>query len=364
MNSELLKIVYSITAFQLFFFGWIALLLKPKRDYNYWLSAFLFLKFMILIMDLGLWVLHWIPFSKFAVISDSLINYALCPVFYIFVQKISQQKFKINYKLSIALIPFVIAIVIDSLNATVWSSSYKILIQIYVLNYHIQAIIYFILAGRCYRNFRSSMTEYFTRDMIYKLRWLKFVIISFIILWFLSAIEESVRIHVHSDLISIDASMEIIFLAMVNVLIFLGIRQSGNIDISAEKSNKYEFSSLTEQDKDSILNKLNYLMNSGKYFRTPNLTLKLLADKIGVQSKHLSQVINECLGLNFCEYINSLGIEDAKAQLIDPLNSKKTILEIIYESGFNSKSVFNTVFKELTGVTPTIYRNEKLGNIA
>ncbi|GAH31414.1 unnamed protein product, partial [marine sediment metagenome] len=37
-------------------------------------------------------------------------------------------------------------------------------------------------------------------------------------------------------------------------------------------------------------------------------------------------------------------------------SDKKTILEILYETGFNSKSVFNTAFKKHAGTTPTQFR--------
>ena len=43
--------------------------------------------------------------------------------------------------------------------------------------------------------------------------------------------------------------------------------------------------------------------------------------------------------------------------LKDNTKSKVTVLEILYEVGFNSKSSFNTAFKKHTGNTPTAYRN-------
>jgi len=61
--------------------------------------------------------------------------------------------------------------------------------------------------------------------------------------------------------------------------------------------------------------------------------------------------------------VNSYRIEEAKKFFSDPVNRKKTVLEILYEVGFNSKSVFNNAFKKHTGITPTQFRKiQQLSN--
>jgi AraC-like DNA-binding protein len=113
---------------------------------------------------------------------------------------------------------------------------------------------------------------------------------------------------------------------------------------------------LSLTDKKKIIKKLNHLVAENKYYLTPNLTIKKLGEELDVQPKHLSQVINEDFGQNFCDYINSYRIEDAIGQLKDPKQQHKTILEICYAIGFNSKSAFNDVFKKQKGLTPTTFR--------
>jgi AraC-like DNA-binding protein len=66
-------------------------------------------------------------------------------------------------------------------------------------------------------------------------------------------------------------------------------------------------------------------------------------------------MLNEHFHKNFSDYINSLRIEEAKKILQDPANNK-TILEILYETGFNSKASFNAYFKKETGLTPTEFK--------
>ena len=90
----------------------------------------------------------------------------------------------------------------------------------------------------------------------------------------------------------------------------------------------------------------------------PDVTLRKLADALGITPNHLSQAMNQILQKNYYEFINGYRIEDAKIALSDAANTKKAILEIAFDVGFKSKSVFNTVFKDLTGMTPSQFRQQ------
>ena len=63
---------------------------------------------------------------------------------------------------------------------------------------------------------------------------------------------------------------------------------------------------------------------------------------------------------NFHNFINDYRIEEAKKILEDKNFSDTTILDIAYKSGFQSKSVFNRVFKQITGKSPKDYRSSFL----
>ena len=55
-------------------------------------------------------------------------------------------------------------------------------------------------------------------------------------------------------------------------------------------------------------------------------------------------------------------IEEAKEMLRNEDGNEKNILEIMYDCGFYSKSVFNTAFKKFTGTTPSEYKKSHLGS--
>jgi len=91
-------------------------------------------------------------------------------------------------------------------------------------------------------------------------------------------------------------------------------------------------------------------------FTDSNLTLVDLAEMIHIRPYHLSQLINSRTGDNFYVFINSARIKYAAGLFKDPEYNEKSILEIAYMSGFNSKSAFNTYFKNILGETPSNFR--------
>ena len=125
-----------------------------------------------------------------------------------------------------------------------------------------------------------------------------------------------------------------------------------------QEIHKYEKSPLTVQTKNDILQRLEDLMIKEKMFLNSSITLGEIADKLSVVPRYLSQVINELKGQNFYDFVNSYRIEEAKKILSDPSHDDEKILAVLFESGFNSKSVFNTVFKKITGITPSEYRRK------
>ena len=87
-------------------------------------------------------------------------------------------------------------------------------------------------------------------------------------------------------------------------------------------------------------------------FLDNNLSLRQLAETIDLHPNKLSWLINEQMGKNFNEHINGYRLAYFQKKALDPANKHLTLLGIAYESGFNSKSVFNDFFKKSTGMTP------------
>ena len=97
-------------------------------------------------------------------------------------------------------------------------------------------------------------------------------------------------------------------------------------------------------------------MQNKKLYLNPNLSTERLAEQLNIPNKELSNVINRHFNVNFYEYINSFRIEEARQQLEQADNQSKNITDIFYQAGFNSKSVYNTLFKKKYQMTPSQYR--------
>ncbi len=110
----------------------------------------------------------------------------------------------------------------------------------------------------------------------------------------------------------------------------------------------------------SQLKVLEEYMNTNQPFLNPTLTLEQLSKEVDISKRDLSELINFHYQLNFVAYINVFRIELAKKMLVDPKDQKVTISEIMYAVGFNSKSSFNTLFKQNTGFTPSQYKKKNV----
>ncbi|MCR9290324.1 helix-turn-helix domain-containing protein [Saprospiraceae bacterium] len=131
--------------------------------------------------------------------------------------------------------------------------------------------------------------------------------------------------------------------------------QETTFDISKRKYKK----SLLNKDLLSRYKKqLNVLMIEEKPYLDPNLSLRELAKTMKIPPNHLSQLLNEGFDKNFSEYINTYRLETFKSKAADPGHQHLTILALAYDSGFNSKTVFNTFFKKVMGKTPKAYWKE------
>lgn len=123
-------------------------------------------------------------------------------------------------------------------------------------------------------------------------------------------------------------------------------KQKPNLQIAEEKNKQIEF--------------LKDFMAENEPYLDSSLTIQDLSEQVKIPVKDLSTLINLYMDKHFFDFVNEYRIEKAMQILRDSSQKELTVLEILYQVGFNSKSSFNTSFKKYTGKTPTDYRKQAL----
>ena len=118
---------------------------------------------------------------------------------------------------------------------------------------------------------------------------------------------------------------------------------------------KYKKALFTKEELVQHRQTLEQFMQKEQPYLDQSLSLRSLAETMGIPSNHLSQLLNEGFNKNFAEFVNTYRLGTFKTKAADPQNHHLTILALAYESGFNSKTVFNTFFKKAMGITPRQY---------
>ncbi|MBW1298573.1 helix-turn-helix domain-containing protein [Aquimarina litoralis] len=132
-------------------------------------------------------------------------------------------------------------------------------------------------------------------------------------------------------------------------LVFEGI-QTRNFSIEISKTNNIR--SFTKKESNELKNALEKVLVTQKAFQRSDLSLRSLSEELAIHPNRLSKFINDYLQTNFTELVNSRRLEYFQKIALLPENSHLTLLGLAYESGFNSKTVFNTYFKKVAGITP------------
>ena len=111
-------------------------------------------------------------------------------------------------------------------------------------------------------------------------------------------------------------------------------------------------------NKKRVIDQIRNYMEKERPYLDASLSIFQLSRQLKMDVTQLSTLINHSVGQHFFDFVNAYRVKRAQEILEDPDQVRKTVLEILYEVGFNSKSSFNTVFKKFTGQTPTEYRKD------
>ncbi|MES2128313.1 MAG: helix-turn-helix transcriptional regulator [Pseudomonadota bacterium] len=124
----------------------------------------------------------------------------------------------------------------------------------------------------------------------------------------------------------------------------------------ADKNDKYARSGMHDAAAQLIGERLARRALRERDFLDGDIKLTDLAERIGTSPQLLSQYLNDVQGVNFFDYINGLRVAEVQKMMGDPAHAERSLLELAFAAGFNSKSTFNASFKKITGMAPSHWR--------
>ena len=119
---------------------------------------------------------------------------------------------------------------------------------------------------------------------------------------------------------------------------------------------RYERSGLTDEEASELKAALVGAMEREHLYQNSELTLADLAERLDTTPHKLSEVLNSQLEQTFYDFVNGYRVKEVQRRIADGSTTHLKILAVAMDAGFASKSTFNAVFRQHTGLTPSAYR--------
>jgi len=304
----------------------------------------------------------------------SLISYSfdlvLGPFIYFYVKKSTLNEVKIDKRFFAHLVPFIVLFFSISVYYLINSHTMKndivtkgnaitfLVVRYIEIIVYLHFVIYSGLAVRLVAVYRNYLKDNYSEIYFTILKWLQLLLGGFIVIWILNIVQ--ILIVLTGEYSEILFSFTIIgIFAFANLMVATAIKfpEVFLYKIPIVKQ-KYKKTRLSENEKQKYIEQLKKLMISEKLFLSCTLSLSDISQRLRVQNHISSQIINSGFEKNFYDFVNMYRVEECKKLIKEDTCRTKTLLEIAFECGFNSKSVFNDSFKKFTGITPSSYRKK------
>ncbi|MFC2090364.1 helix-turn-helix domain-containing protein [Bacteroidota bacterium] len=313
------------------------------------------------------------------IISET--SFFLAPLLYLFFKSSVYVDFKLSKTSLLHLLPFLIILIAlipgyfiplitdpdaDWVELLFGTDLYKVI----YISLHVQLFVYYFLIFRMLFKYKQIVLENYSSKKMDNYKWLLQLILVFSIELVISTLKNIIRFNSAVEIYNLAQNIVVVlaFLivfwliikALLNPRLFSGV----HADIQLVKSMLNSTANSTkpspnddlENENKQLIAKLKVHMKENEPYLDSNLSMYDLAKQLHVPARELSISINYTLDKHFFDFINEYRVKKAMDLIQNSSDEKLTILEILYEVGFNSKSSFNTAFKKHTGITPTEFK--------
>ena len=309
----------------------------------------------------------------------------IIPVFYLYVLTVSYSDFRLKPKHLLHAIPFVLLNLLlvprlfhaNSTEKTYFFEHIKQMPELYYTHilFALQFVFYSMGIYLILKKYRKIYLENYANPDTSTYNWL-FQMTLYFLIFYCFVIFKNLLIYTrYNNLFTwVNVILGIIFLfvmcwfvlkALNHPELFRGI--DSKLQLTKNRINKPETdTNLSESGNDlniiitTQIALLKKHMTDHEPYLEPSLTIQEIANQINIPVRELSVLINHHMDQHFFDFVNEYRIQKAMKILKDHSKNHLTILEILYEVGFNSKSSFNTSFKKYTKLTPTNFRKSTL----
>lgn len=372
-----MKFIFLIAAFNSFFFTVLLLQKKPRALHDNILIFWLL--FLGAFIGVYAFYSHEL-FTHFHLLSITLISLFLLhgPFLYLYIRSLVSGESRISPSDLVHLIPFFLFNIYLLISSFYPATAERLniekispgdnppfLFSVFLIITAFSGTAYFITTLRLFKKLDINIFNNFSNTSDIDLYLIRRLVVIFGVVW--TALILITVIHHIFGMFSMAFCTDGLFLSLSVFVILIGyfglkqklIFKAENLvtgEDTARVQARYSGSRLTDSEAKKYAEKLEEYMESTKPYLNPDLSLPQLSAELNISGHYLSQVINEQFNQNFFDFVNRYRVEAFKEKVKNPEFSNYSLLGIAFECGFNSKSAFNRIFKQSTGLTPSQYR--------
>ena len=341
-----------------------------KIKNNYWVAALIFViaetALVNEVMQSGFWLAHTriIPFVP-------ILRFAIGPLLYFYIRGMVSGDVKLRRKEYLHFLPLlldaqsqIIALLyITKILSIPFVQHFYFLpsVQGFLFNRGIldnlpsffSLLIYSIVCCRLILHHLSdpSLSVYKLADLK-RARNIIYVFFGVIAVWLITILRFVYSYAWNYYILYIPVTMFIYWMGMVTYRRHSGMTVQEIFDYQKPQAKEY----FTNSEANIYINQLIHLMESEKIYLDPSLKMDILAGKLSLSERSISNLLNRHVGKSFNDFVNGYRIEEAKRKLTDPARHQFTVAAIGFDCGFNSLATFQRCFKQFTGITPSQYQ--------
>ncbi len=391
MELNILQILSLLIVFVSFL---MAVSLFSMRSVNYLSNVLLALFLIVSAIDSDSIFLSNYIYPKYPALGLFLNSFVFTkmPLLYLYLVSVTFSEFKLKWKHLWHSLPFLVNFIIfiprfyavgteEQLEylGPQSTSDGQIELQFSYILIHAQIFVYLVLSFVLVNKYRKLLLENYSNASLFNYKWL----FQFLVIFSVEAVTASLKnlflffgskeAYFYSMLLTtLVAFGYIIWLVLKSIRhpeLFRGIDSKLQLvtKLIHDEGNQGESAISNAVDSNAqkeILEKLENHMKVNEPFMDSSLSVYDLAKQINVPSRDLSIAINHILNKHFFDYVNEYRIKKAMEIFKNTNDDKLTVLEVLYEVGFNSKSSFNTAFKKFTGTTPSEFKRKASASAA